>query len=183
MRSTGIASWLARYRFPMPGEPRSRYLIALGGNQPHPRYGSPERVLEAAIMALSRTSSQLIGQSRIMPSAPIGPSIRTYANAAVILETDMLPPALLCELKALEATFGRRNGGQRWRARPLDLDIILWSEGCWNDRSLTIPHPLFRERRFVLVPAVEVAAGWRDPISRLSNRHLLTRLDRKRPPA
>jgi 2-amino-4-hydroxy-6-hydroxymethyldihydropteridine diphosphokinase len=167
----------------MQREARSRYLIALGGNQPHPCYGRPEKVLRAAIMAHFRTSSQLIRQSRIMRSAPIGPSIRTYANAAIILETDLQPPELLCELKALEAAFGRRRMGQRWRARPLDLDIILWSQGCWNDHSLTIPHPLFRERRFVLAPAVEVAAAWRDPISGLSNRHLLTRLDRKRPPA
>lgn len=153
------------------------FLIALGSNQRHARYGAPAKVIEAA---LDQLDVDIIAQSRIVASVPVGPSIRTYANAAAMIETAMSPEELLNHLKALEAAFGRRRAGQRWAARVLDLDIILWSGGIWATDGLSIPHAEFRRRGFVLGPACEIAADWRDPISRLSLRHLKARLDRKR---
>ena len=81
-------------------------------------------------------------------------------------------------MKALERAYGRRPG-RRWGPRVLDLDIILWSGGAWGERRLTVPHPRFRERDFVLVPLVQVAPGWRDPVSGLSVRQLAARRRRK----
>src|SRR3546814_13363107 len=90
------------------------------------------------------------------------------ANAAALVETGLPPPALLKRLKEIEADFGKR-AGQRWGARTLDLDIVLWSGGLWSDRSLTIPHPSFRERNFVLAPLTPIAPRWRE-IGRASCR-------------
>lgn len=117
----------------------------------------------------------------VIHSAPLGPSSRRYANSAAVLATRLGPDALLVELKGLEAHIGRRRGGQRWSARVLDCDIVLWSGGVRRAKALTIPHPAFRRRAFVLLPAVALAPDWRDPATGLRVRHLLARLTRPRP--
>lgn len=119
----------------------------------------------------------VVARSRILPTPPLGPSSRRFANAVAILESGEEPPALLRRLKAIERDFGRRRG-RIWGARVIDLDIILWSGGAWGERRLTVPHPRFRERDFVLAPLLEVAPGWRDPVSGLSVRQLAARLRR-----
>ncbi len=155
-----------------------RYLIALGSNQRHPRYGAPHQILVAAIEALDMS---VLARSVVRHSRPIGPSLRIYANAAVLVETKMAPPDLLDHIKALEASFGRRTHGQRWQARVLDLDIILWTGGLWASQDLAIPHVEFRNRAFVLAPMVDCAPTWRDPISGFTLKHLKARVDRRVP--
>ena len=138
-------------------------------------------MLRAAFAALDRKGLKLKAASPTMASAPLGPSLRRYANAAALVKTRLAPDELLGRLKAIEQRFGRRVGGRRWSARVLDLDIVLWSGGAWSSPGLTIPHAEFRSRRFVLVPAVAIAPHWRDPLTALTVRHLLARLTRPRP--
>lgn len=117
----------------------------------------------------------VIAASRIIETAPVGPSIRRYANAVVLIESDLAPEELLDALQAMERAAGRR-AGRRWGARVLDLDIILWSGGSFAAPGLTVPHSRFRERNFVLGPLAEIAPGWRDPVTRLTVRQLHARL-------
>lgn len=117
----------------------------------------------------------------MIASAPIGPSLRRYANAAAIIETTYSPPELLAHLKAIERRFGRGKGGQPWAARVLDLDVILWSGGIWASKGLGIPHPEFAKRSFVLRPAAQIAPKWRDPLTGRTIRQLRVLLDRRRP--
>ena len=165
--------------------PKQRYLIALGSNVRHRRHGAPERVLRAGFKALDKGKLHLEAVSPVIASAPLGASgaqaQRRYANAAAILRTRLDPEALLKRLKKLERNFGRRRGGVRWRPRVLDLDIVMWSGGAFAGRRLTVPHVAFRERGFVLAPALAIAGGWRDPITGRSVRHLSARLTRPRP--
>ena len=150
------------------------YAIALGSNR-WSRWGSPEQTLRAAADAL-----QVARLSRILRTKAVGPAGRGFANAAALLQTDLLPPDLLAVLKQTERDFGRR-GGRRWGPRVLDLDILLWSEGAWAGAGLAVPHPSFRSRAFVLAPLAEVAPGWRDPLTGLTVRQLLHRLRAGRP--
>ena len=159
------------------------YAIALGSNQPHARHGAPREVLSAALTALDEAPLQLRAASPLVTSRPIGPSIRRYANGAAIIETDLAPRDLLDHLKSIEHRFGRKVGGQRWRARVLDLDILLWLNGAFADDLLCIPHREMRTRPFVLGPLASIAPDWRDPVTGLSVRHLKARLDRKAPAA
>lgn len=158
-----------------------RYLIALGSNQRHMRHGAPDRVLGAALAALAGEGIRVVSAGPVIRSAPIGPSLRRYANSAAVVETDLLPDALLTVLKRIERAFGRTRGGQRWGTRVLDLDIVLWGGGAWSSPGLTVPHLAYRTRDFVLVPALAVAAQWRDPLSGLTVRQLLHRLRRAKP--
>ena len=177
---------------------RQSYLIALGGNR-RGTWGTPRQLLAALVApaeagaagdwsalstraAPASAGATLVRMSSVHTTVPLGPGTRSYANAVVLIETDLDPPALLAHLKGIERAHGRRRG-RRWGDRPLDLDIIGWSGGIWVSRGLTIPHSAFRARRFVLAPLVEIAPDWRDPVTRLTARQLLARLDRKRPRA
>ncbi|WP_239025991.1 2-amino-4-hydroxy-6-hydroxymethyldihydropteridine diphosphokinase [Sphingomonas paeninsulae] len=111
---------------------------------------------------------------------PLGFGVRTYANAVAAIETTLTPLELLVRLKSIERAHGRRPG-RRWGDRVIDLDIIAWGGGIWSSANLTIPHPEFRKRRFVLAPLCEIIPDWRDPISQLTARQLLARLDRRLP--
>ena len=156
------------------------YLIALGSNQRHSVLGAPERILAQAITALEMVDIDVFAHSHIVSSAPVGPSARRYANAAAIIASPLDPPAMLARLHEIEAHFGRERRGQAWRARILDLDIVMWSGGMWvsNNPRLVIPHAHMRERGFVLGPASEIAADWRDPVSGLALKHLNARYKR-----
>lgn len=156
------------------------YVVALGSNQRHTNFGAPPSVVAAVVAALNVPPLRVLRAGRPIASRPVGPSQRTYCNSAVCLETPLDPEALLAHLQRLETQFGRIRRGQRWRARVIDLDIILWSGGCWQTDHLTIPHPHFRARSFVLRPMMTVAPDWRDPVTQLNVRHLFHRLDRRR---
>lgn len=159
-----------------------RYLVALGSNVRHPRFGKPQNVVRAALAAFERTAGlRLVAASPIVASAPLGRARRRYANAAAIVASALEPPQMLTVLQAMEDRFGRVRRGARWGARTLDVDLVLWSEGPWVSPGLTVPHPAFRARAFVLGPARAIAPRWRDPLSGLAIAHLAARLTRPRP--
>lgn len=162
---------------------RTSFAIALGSNMRHPRYGAPAQVLHAALSALDAQPLRLLAAAPIYTTRPIGPSQRLYANSAVLIETELEPEALLAHLQNVESAFGRTRRGQAWQARPLDLDILLWSQGPYVSRDLCIPHKELAHRDFVLGPLAYIAPRWRHPISHLCIAHLKARLDRKRPGA
>ncbi len=159
---------------PLPSD-CAHYVIALGANR-WGRHGRPAAQVRAAIGALGG----LVAQSRIIETAPLGPSRRRFANAVAVIASDEVPPVLLARLKAIERAFGRRRG-ERWGARALDLDIILWSRGAWSGAGLTVQHTAFRARGFVLGPLVEIAPGWRDPLTGKTMRQLAALLARPNP--
>ncbi|MDJ0278003.1 2-amino-4-hydroxy-6-hydroxymethyldihydropteridine diphosphokinase [Sphingomonas sp. 2R-10] len=153
----------------------STYAIAIGSNR-RGRHGDPVAEVRAAIAALAGVHA--VGP--IVASAPLGPSLRRYANTVVLLDSDLSPPDLLVRLKAIERAFGRRRG-RRWGSRVLDLDIILWSGGSWHGPGLCVPHVAFRGRGFVLRPLCRIAPAWRDPVSNRTIRQLHQLVDRARP--
>lgn len=157
------------------------YLIALGSNQRHPQLGSPREVVAAAMDLVDGSLGEVLARSPIIDSAPVGPSLRRYANAALVVESRLDPFEMLASLQYAEHQLGRVRRGQRWRSRVIDLDIVLWSGGVVHAPQLAVPHPLFRERDFVLGPAASIAPDWHDPITGLTLRQLHARLTRPRP--
>jgi len=160
--------------------PLPLYAIGLGSNRRHARFGDPRQVLLAALAALESDDLEPVDVSPIIASEPIGPSRRRYANAVALVASPLTPPEMLQRLQAVEAEFGRRIG-QRWGARTLDLDILLWSGGAWSDAELTIPHAELAGRAFVLGPLRAIAPDWRHPLTAHTIRQLAARLIRPKP--
>lgn len=117
--------------------------------------------------------------SRYYETAPVGVSgpQPLYLNAAAVGETDLSARALLEALQAIERERGRERPHQN-APRTLDLDLILFGELTIDEAGLVVPHPRFRERRFVLEPLAEIAPNLHEPVTRLTVAQLLHRLAR-----
>jgi len=157
-----------------------RYAIGIGSNRPLSRQMPPQRIIDSAIGALAGHGVRLIARSATHATRPLGPSLRTFANAAIVVKTALTPEDLLALLQAIERAHGRRRA-RRWGERTLDLDILLWSGGRVKSRRLTIPHPAMTMRDFVLRPLVEIAPHWRVPPAGQTVAHHAARLNRPRP--
>ena len=125
--------------------------LGLGAN-----LGEPAEALRWAIRRLRDEGVVVEAVSSLYASAPQGVEDQPeFTNAACRVRTDLDPPAVLALAKELEAEAGRVDG-PRWGPRPLDIDILAWDGGTWDDPDLVIPHPRLHERRFALQPLVEV---------------------------
>lgn len=80
-----------------------------------------------------------------------------FLNCAARIHSAYPPEELLRELKHIEASLGRGRDGERWGAREIDLDILLFGSRVLDSPILTIPHPRIAERKFALVPLNELA--------------------------
>lgn len=142
--------------------------IALGAN-----LGQPLPMLRWAKEELGKLG-QITGLSRIYRTAPVGgPAGQPdYLNAVLRLETEYSPPDLMTALHQLEAKAGRQRR-ERWEARVLDLDLILYdklvSDGLITAVGLAaksgpvLPHPRAWERAFVLAPLADLAPRLKHP--------------------
>jgi 2-amino-4-hydroxy-6-hydroxymethyldihydropteridine diphosphokinase len=114
--------------------------------------------------------------SRLYDTAPVGViSQPRFLNAAAVGVADLPPDELLARLLAIESERGRERPFAG-APRTLDLDLILYGDRVVNEPDVTIPHPRFRERRFVLEPLVEIAPDMRDPMTGKTMRELFDAL-------
>lgn len=95
-------------------------------------------------------------RSSLYLTAPIDATGPDYVNAVAEVSTTLTAPELLTQLQALEQQAGRERPYLN-APRTLDLDILLYGEAQMQSPGLTVPHPRFKERAFVLQPLAEVA--------------------------
>ena len=115
--------------------------------------------------------------STIIETAPVGPGLENdppYLNAVGLGESTLSPRRIFERLRAIEAAAGRTRP-YPGAPRTLDLDLILAGDAVMDEGDLQVPHPRFRERRFVLEPLAELAPDLRDPVTGLTVRELLAR--------
>jgi 2-amino-4-hydroxy-6-hydroxymethyldihydropteridine diphosphokinase len=131
----------------------TRAYVALGSN-----LGEPQTTVQAALTALeSLPRSTLVAVSSLYLSAPVGLRNQPdFINAVAALDTQLSADALLEELFAIEAHFGRKREFHH-APRTLDLDLLLHGSETRNSAQLTLPHPRMHERAFVLLPLLEIA--------------------------
>lgn len=97
---------------------------------------------------------------------------QAFLNSAILLETALTPQALLASLKRIEKILGRQKR-YRWGPREIDLDIIFYDQQIVSQNDLEIPHPDYRNRRFVLQPLVDLNAHFVAPDSKKTLFQLL----------
>ena len=163
----------------MPDTSRHVYALALGSNRPLSARRTPAWLLREATTRIGALGT-VLDVAPVIQSAPVGPSRRRFTNGALLVDSRLPPPAMLNALQAIERALGRRRF-LRWGARSVDIDIILWSGGQWRSRALSLPHPAFAQRDFVLTPLRAIAPEWRAPPHGYSVRQLCARLQKAKP--
>ena len=155
--------------------PMNRCLVALGSN-----VGDRAQRLAEATRALAELpATELTARSGWVETMPVGgpPDQSAFLNAAVTIETEMAPDELLDALQTIERE-AERTRGERWAARTLDVDLLLYGDAVLATDQLRVPHPRMTYRPFVLGPAVEIAANWRHPQLNATLGELLETLQR-----
>jgi 2-amino-4-hydroxy-6-hydroxymethyldihydropteridine diphosphokinase len=130
--------------------------LGLGSN-----IGDRRAHLQAAVEDLWAHGVQVLASSSVYETEPVGEITDqpAFLNACLRIETALAPRAVLEGCKAVEAALGRELGGRyvRHGPRPIDVDILVLGEETYADDGLRVPHPEIANRRFVLVPLLELA--------------------------
>ena len=134
---------------------KHRAFIGLGSNLVHPA----AQILQAMQALDKLAGTRVLARSSLYRSAPLGYLEQPdFINAVVMIETSLLPLALLQALLALEQDSGRTREFQN-APRTLDLDVLLYDDLQHHEHGLTVPHPHMHKRAFVLLPLLEIAPG------------------------
>jgi len=146
-----------------------KVVIALGSNK-----GNRLRFIKKALKKIDELGKISAVASLYQSSAYGFTNQSDFYNSVLILETQMAPEQLLIELKKIEKQVGRTEN-IRWGPREIDLDIILYNQRQVFKKELTIPHPDFHNRLFVLQPLAEIDAELRVPGMNTSVGNLLNK--------
>lgn len=134
--------------------------IGLGSN-----LVNPELQIKSARTAIAQLAGvQELAFSSLYHSPPMGPQDQPdYVNAAMCVATDLLPIDLLRCLQGIENDQGRVRKSERWGARTLDLDMLIYGDQIIELPDLIVPHAGLAERAFVLYPLYEIAPQLKVP--------------------
>ena len=148
-----------------------RVYIALGSN-----LGNREEYLRAGVRGLSERQVDITGTASVYSTAPRDVLDQPrFLNTAIEADTTLSPQELLAACLDIEKKNNRvRDAATDKGPRTLDIDIIFYGIEIIRTPSLTIPHPRFAVRRFVLAPLAEIAPNFVDPVSGRTIRELLT---------
>lgn len=123
--------------------------------------------LRAARAGLARHGAPVSASSSVYETEPVGEVIEQpdFLNACVRVETELGPEELLAACKALERELGRAPGRRRG-PRAIDVDLLLLGDLSHRSERLTLPHADILDRRFVLLPLLELDPHLRLPDGR-----------------
>jgi len=145
---------------------RKTVYLSIGSN-----VGDREHNLQTAIEKL-RDLGELKAVSSLYETEPVEYTVQGwFLNAAVAMETNLMPRQLLSKLMAIEHAMGRKRVVAKG-PRVIDLDIIFFGQSVVDTPQLIIPHPAMHERRFVLEPLAEIAPEVPHPVFKTTVREM-----------
>jgi 2-amino-4-hydroxy-6-hydroxymethyldihydropteridine diphosphokinase len=127
--------------------------LALGTN-----LGDKRLNLLIAIAGIAGKIGVLSAISSVYETEPWGfESRNSFLNMVVCVETELSPLELLKATQEIEKKMGRtEKTGAVYKDRIIDIDIILYGDLTYQSEELTLPHPLYKQRAFVLEPLKEI---------------------------
>ena len=150
--------------------------LILGGN-----LGPVEKNIARALGEIERHVGSIIAKSSVYKSPPWGfKSKNAFYNIVIQIETILLPDKLLNELFIIEKKLGRvravpaRPSQSKFASRTMDIDILFYDNLIVTSSLLSIPHPGIPERKFTLLPLVEILPEFRHPVTGMTLQEMLS---------
>ncbi len=137
--------------------------LGLGSN-----LGERRANLQRAVGGLDASGVTVLASSSTYDTDPVGEVLEqpSFLNACLLVRTELEPLELLDTVKRLERDLGREGAGVRHGPRAIDIDILLLGALELRHERMTLPHEQLLQRRFVLVPALELDLDLRAPDGR-----------------
>jgi 2-amino-4-hydroxy-6-hydroxymethyldihydropteridine diphosphokinase len=160
--------------------------LLIGGNQ-----GDRHRLIEQATEQIRERIGSVVALSSVYETEPWGDfeiensklKIENFLNRALLVETTLSPWQVLRTALVIEKDLGRERpqlspltshlSPQKYRSRPMDIDLIFYDDLVLDTPELTLPHPRMHLRRFVLEPLAEIMPDYMHPILRKTVKQLL----------
>ena len=137
--------------------------MGLGSN-----LGNKEQIIRKAIDRIGKRVGTVVAVSSFCKTEPWGyQSVHTFCNAAMAVDTDLLPEEVLSTVQAIERELGskdhRRSDGS-YADRLIDIDLLDYDGQVLDTYALVLPHPYMHKRTFVMEPLAEIAPQWMHPV-------------------
>lgn len=143
--------------------------LGIGGN-----IGNKSGNFEKVLLLIEKKIGQILKSSSIYETPPWGfHSENAFWNQILFVETKLEALEILWRIKEIEDLFDRKRGTERYSSRQMDIDILYFNDEFIETKNLIIPHPRIQERKFVLVPLVEIAPEYKHPLLRLTSFQML----------
>ncbi len=139
---------------------KSKAIIALGSN-----LGDRLEYLQKAVVLVEQETIRITAFSSLFESPAWGFEGASFYNSCIAVETVLSPFELMQKLAAVELFLGRKRkqNATTYINRTVDLDLLLYEDESFDFPELTLPHPRFHLRNFVLYPLIEIASHWIHP--------------------
>jgi 2-amino-4-hydroxy-6-hydroxymethyldihydropteridine diphosphokinase len=133
--------------------------IGIGSN-----VGDREAFCRRSVASLDASvGTHVVATSSLYETSPIGPPQRSFMNMVAKVSTELSARELFTACKEIERTLGRGPSDVKWGPRVIDLDVLLYDDEKIVEDDLEVPHPRLTERKFVLVPLLEIDPELTDP--------------------
>ncbi len=132
--------------------------------------------LKKALKEINSRAGNIILTGVIYETEPWGfHSEHVFLNQLIHLQTNHSPVSLLSTILDIEKSMGRARGsnGSKYVSRVIDIDILFYGNKVIRKTNLIIPHPLIEERRFILVPLVEIFPDLLHPVNQMTPQQML----------
>jgi 2-amino-4-hydroxy-6-hydroxymethyldihydropteridine diphosphokinase len=147
------------------------YLL-LGSN-----LGDSKEYLKQAVDKISGLAGEITGQSALYQTASWGKTDQPdFINQVLRIKTNLTPQQLLETILVIEKSLGRQRT-EKWGSRTIDIDILFYGEQVIREENLVIPHPFLHERRFTLLPLLELCPDLVHPVLDQTIKQLYQLLD------
>jgi len=147
----------------------SKVFLGIGGN-----IGNKEIIFNRVYLFIENNLGKIVTKSSVYESPPWGfHTEENFWNQVLIIETSLSPEELLQKIHNIESAFGRKRSNKQYASREMDIDILYYDDIFMETETLTIPHPLIPQRKFVLVPLAEIAPEFKHPLRRFTSLQML----------
>lgn len=143
------------------------YYLHLGSNQ-----GDRKELLQKALQLISEKIGTINLKSNIYETEPWGiKEQENFLNMAIEVKSTKSPKELIQNIKSIESSLGSSKS-VKWGPRSIDIDVLYCDDLIIESSEITIPHPHIQDRNFVLIPLLEIAGDFTDPVHKLTIEEL-----------